>query len=653
MSLFFNLSSVANACSRGAAAAGALLRKQRGVTTLCLAAFPVVLACSSAQDASPEGSAKSAQSLIRPAPIPAPGLGTYGWNTSWTNADTDDGQGHVPFFLSWGNGRADLFEKDNTLDGHGYISQKITDANGNWAPSAVTRWSLWPRSSVRSEVVGVGYDAQYVDLFFRGDNDNLIRYYWDGAWKEENLGGTMLGKPAASHAHGRTDVFAVGTDHQLYHRGKAAFDTTFQDWDRLGIYSAPSDPVAVAQRSSRIDVFFRNPSGSTIFYTWQVERNGIDSIQGSIGSGAFTGPTSLDGIALDIPTVASSSDNHMDVFVPGTDDSIQHRSFANGVWSNWAPIGGCMYGQAAATSMGPDRVDLIVKSKADGRLLYNWYGYQPSTRAGDAPVCCGHDGQSCCPGYKNSSAVCNDGGEACVGAVCKHVGGDGEPCLDGGSCNDPSSLACGGDQRCHPCGGENQGCCAGNACTGDGACNANGLCHACGRRGLDCCPGLSVDQSCSRDRSVCLVGNKCGDCGRDGQYCCPNGEATGNAGGAPSACYGSLGCNRGVCGTCGAVGQACCSGTSCNDGFFAECKGGTCVKVGGPPPAPTCPAGRTCGAPGCPCCDGSNTSDTGNCDPGVAVCQGTTCVACGGRNQNCCKNGGCNTGTCTGGNTCP
>jgi hypothetical protein len=78
---------------------------------------------------------------------------------------------------------------------------------------------------------------------------------------------------------------------------------------------------------------------------------------------------------------------------------------------------------------------------------------------------CGKRGQHCCAG-----AVSCDGGLGCIDARCVAVGAPGEPC-DGQSCSGGAICVDGSCQL--SCGGRNQPCCAGSACSGKLKCTAD------------------------------------------------------------------------------------------------------------------------------------------------------------------------------------
>jgi hypothetical protein len=161
-----------------------------------------------------------------------------------------------------------------------------------------------------------------------------------------------------------------------------------------------------------------------------------------------------------------------------------------------------------------------------------------------------------------------------------------------------------GGGMCTTCGGANQPCCAGDACTGGLSCIAN-LCQQCGSPGQPCCAGgvcntgccglpqigrggannlartcIAPGASCGATLGACGANGSCGTCGAVGQVCCQVQLGGGGGGGfmLPPLCTASRSaCNGAICGPCGGSGQPCCDGRVCNDGL--TCNGGN--QLGG------------------------------------------------------------------------
>jgi hypothetical protein len=150
----------------------------------------------------------------------------------------------------------------------------------NWAPDPTYRmsvydaWAGWETQPVMRyasspiAVAGRG-GAPEAHVFGRGWNDHLVHLWFDEGpnllgW--EDLAGDFVAEPAVvAGADGRFDLFALGTDHMLWHtrivrQGVPASDPEPPAWTPLGGPFAPNhSPVAVAFAPGQIAVFAVGP----------------------------------------------------------------------------------------------------------------------------------------------------------------------------------------------------------------------------------------------------------------------------------------------------------------------------------------------------------------------------------------------------------
>jgi hypothetical protein len=442
----------------------------------------------------------------------------FGWNKSWDLVTKVHEPNHTPILLSWGSNRFDLFQMFETFDQKNAILQRTGDDQGHWAPDNGQWWTVPTRSQVRSDPAGIARDGKLVSLFFRGNGDNLLHVYWNGSqWLEENLGGTMIGRPAASYSYWRTDVFARAPGGRLFHRGLIldAQAGPWGGWEDVGL-TLPSDPVAVSMRTSRIDVFFRDDDGQTRYFTWNVRPGSAASIDPMLGKSNWTGPFSIGGFARSLPSAVSAADGNLDVFVRGGEDGIWQQHFSEGQtpeWTGWQRVNDdCLQGDPAATARKGDllRVDLVVKRKSDSALLHNRQWWSPTDTAGEPAVCCGRELEVCC------GTSCENPADACfvnsLSSSCQPAGKLGQSCRPGGWCDDPG-VECSPFGACAECGGRDEYCCTTTAgCNGDPALscqNISGvnLCEPCGQYGQACCEGSRCSDPNARQ---CMPDNTCG-----------------------------------------------------------------------------------------------------------------------------------------------
>jgi hypothetical protein len=223
---------------------------------------------------------------------------------------------------------------------------------------------------------------------------------------------------------------------------------------------------------------------------------------------------------------------------------------------------------------------------------------------------------SCPAGSKECGSDCIAEAACCKDADCPAMAGK------VGQCDDSThacAYTCAGDQK--PCGGKciaSDACCDDRSCAGNFACVNNACSGGSCRSGFKLCGGSCIASSgCCEDR----------DCGGD------------------FACVGHV-CSKTMCrsgfkscnGRCIPVDGCCNDGTACGNG--GVCKGGQCLACD-PARKPTCDgnAVKACAS------DGSRYTSTncprgcagGACCGGNTETSGTSCVACGGVGQACCK----------------
>ena len=187
---------------------------------------------------------------------------------------------------------------------------------------------------------------------------------WSG-W--QSIGGRTLSEPAlASWAAGRLDVFVLGLDGAIWHRGGGV--GALGPWESLG-GQLTSAPAAVSWGPNRIDVFARGIDGQLYTVAWTGSGwTGWRGINSALGAG---------------PEAVARRPGVIDVFARGIDGAMYHM-----VWSgtvplfNWERLGGGFTSAPAATAWGGDRLDVFGRG-LDGGLWSNywngqrWVGWYP------------------------------------------------------------------------------------------------------------------------------------------------------------------------------------------------------------------------------------------------------------------------------------
>jgi hypothetical protein len=176
----------------------------------------------------------------------------------------------------------------------------------------------------------------------------------------ESLGGVFdRGPGAASQGSGMLDVFGVGTDWALYHKGFD--DGRWNDWESLG-GSCQLEPAAVSWGSGRIDCFTCFPLANRRPLQHKSFDNGRWSDWENLGGDYNTGPAA-----------ASWGVGRLDVFGVGNSAQLFHGSFENGSWSKkWESLGGKWSSAPAAVSWGVGRIDCFVRG-TDHAMWHIWF----------------------------------------------------------------------------------------------------------------------------------------------------------------------------------------------------------------------------------------------------------------------------------------
>ena len=225
-------------------------------------------------------------------------------------------------------------------------------------------------------------DAQ-VDVFVRGGTDDNLHHDWHTnllpTWQEENLGGTLTSAPTAvSWGSDRLDVFAKGTDNALWHKWWGG--GPWSGWESLGgdlvSNSAPSSPlggfgpVVTSWAPGRLDVFARG-TDSQLWHRFY--------------AGGWSSWEPLGGVLASSPGGVSWGPNRIDVFCRGTDTAgaVWHKWWDGATWNGWESLsaGGTISQGPAATSRGPGDLEVYVLGYPVIDLLHLSYSGGWASRA--------------------------------------------------------------------------------------------------------------------------------------------------------------------------------------------------------------------------------------------------------------------------------
>jgi hypothetical protein len=222
-----------------------------------------------------------------------------------------------------GDAQVDLFARwnDNTL--HHTFHTNVQPA-----------WAAWESLGgvLTSSPSAVSWGNQNrIDVVARGSDNAAWHTWWNGtSWGGwESLGGILTYGPlVTSWGTGRLDVFASGTDFQLWHR---YFAGTWSGWEPLG-GSLGAAPGGVSWGPNRIDIFIQGPGETLSHKWWNVTQWG--------------GWESLGGTIVGQPAAASTGVGDLEVYAggPGLTPDVFHLPFS-GTWQAWRAEGTYWNGQ--------------------------------------------------------------------------------------------------------------------------------------------------------------------------------------------------------------------------------------------------------------------------------------------------------------------
>jgi hypothetical protein len=203
--------------------------------------------------------------------------------------------------------------------------------NAGWQESWAEKGKPSPNVGIKSHVVGRNADGRQ-EIFAVG-GDNALWQKWQVApnsgWSEWKTLGTPARDTSLTdqftvgrNEDGRQEVFAGGSDGNVWQIWQTASNGGWSDWNKLG-----QPPVGI-RRSDRITVginqdgrqeLFIIGTDAALWHTWQVAPNVGWSDWESLGkpSDLFDGSEPAKDRDLSEPLVQSNADGHLEVFAPG------------------------------------------------------------------------------------------------------------------------------------------------------------------------------------------------------------------------------------------------------------------------------------------------------------------------------------------------
>jgi hypothetical protein len=182
-----------------------------------------------------------------------------------------------------------------------------------------------------------------------GTDNQMYHKYWDGsAWHPsqtawEPLGGKFVSAPAAAGmtSNVQFDIVGLGTDNQMYH--KDFTNSTLQwspsqtGWEGLGgVFASVPAIVESGSPLDRVDVFALG-TDNQMYHRSKSYFGGWDSGWEALG-GTFTSAPATDWVYL------GNNISGVHVVATGTDNQMYHKYFDGSTWrpsqTGWEGLGG-------------------------------------------------------------------------------------------------------------------------------------------------------------------------------------------------------------------------------------------------------------------------------------------------------------------------
>jgi hypothetical protein len=184
---------------------------------------------------------------------------------------------------------------------------------------------------------------------------------WRDGWLSKDRPSSNVGIKAhvvGKNADGRLEIFAVGDDNALWQKWQVAPNSGWSEWKILG---TPAKDISLANKftvgrnqDGRQEVFAFGSDGN-VWQIWQTAPNGGWSDWRKLGAPP-AGTRHSDRI-----TLGRNADGRQELFVMGEDDALWHiwQLFPNAGWSGWKTL-----------SKPKDRAlsEPLVQKNADGHL---------------------------------------------------------------------------------------------------------------------------------------------------------------------------------------------------------------------------------------------------------------------------------------------
>jgi hypothetical protein len=229
-----------------------------------------------------------------------------------------------PFVQRNEDGRLEMF-----VAGQGAIFNIAQQfPNAGWRETWLSKDRPSARVGVKAHVVGRNADGR-LEILALGDDGGLWQKWQvtpNDGWSEWNTLGTPSSEISLNeqftvgrNEDGRQEVFAVGSDGNVWQIFQTAPNGGWSDWTKLG-QPRPGirhvDRITVERNVDRRQELFVMGSDDALWHVWQVFPNAGWSDWESLGQPRDAFPKTNDR-DISQPVVQKNADGHLEVFAPG------------------------------------------------------------------------------------------------------------------------------------------------------------------------------------------------------------------------------------------------------------------------------------------------------------------------------------------------
>ncbi|GAB3435554.1 PLL family lectin [Flindersiella endophytica] len=216
-------------------------------------------------------------------------------------------------------------------------------------------------------------DQPTLDLFARGTDNQLYHRWWTAGnpWTcwESLQGNVASAAGVASHGAGILHLGVLGNDGRVIDRSfvnSGYLGAGWSNWTTLGTQQFSSAPAAASWSDSHFEMFVRGRDDK-IWHNWY-----------RFGGGGWSGWYAFDGAQTfaEAPAAVSYAPDRLHVFAKGSDGRIYERHhLGSGTWSAWAALGSNTFASGpAAVSWDSTHLEVFARG-TDDKIWHNWYRF--------------------------------------------------------------------------------------------------------------------------------------------------------------------------------------------------------------------------------------------------------------------------------------